>query len=179
MKYRCCPKCGFGMNQDSDGNFYCLSCKFVFWQNSKPTVTAIISWEGKVLLGQRNIEPFNGWLDLPGGFLKYGEHPIDGLKREIREEIGVDIMSCLPHGIFMDTYNYKDDIYSILCLHYRVWINPNDIKKISAGDDMETLTWVSMDQLDIDKVAFNANQESLKKFLKDYNKDLDFNTIRG
>ncbi|QIN80494.1 NUDIX domain-containing protein [Rubrobacter marinus] len=33
-------------------------------------------------------EPEKGRLDLPGGFLEVGEHPADGLVREIQEELG-------------------------------------------------------------------------------------------
>ena len=37
------------------------------------------------------IEPEKGRLDLPGGFVEVGEHPRDGLAREAREELGVEL----------------------------------------------------------------------------------------
>ena len=32
-----------------------------------------------------------GWWELPGGGLDWGENPIDGLRREIKEEMGLDV----------------------------------------------------------------------------------------
>jgi 8-oxo-dGTP diphosphatase len=45
--------------------------------------------EGKVLVCM-NAFPGEPW-DLPGGTLNAGEHPVDALKREVKEELGVDI----------------------------------------------------------------------------------------
>ena len=47
--------------------------------------------EGRVLLGRRAFEPHLGRWDLPGGFLDEEEHPRDCVRRELREEAGVEI----------------------------------------------------------------------------------------
>jgi len=44
-----------------------------------------------VLLAKRGQEPAKGTWSLPGGAVELGEKVIDGLKREIREEIGIEI----------------------------------------------------------------------------------------
>ena len=57
------------------------------------TVTAgavIQNEEGKVLLLKHTFRAGSGW-GLPGGFLEGGEQPIDGLRRELREEIGLEM----------------------------------------------------------------------------------------
>lgn len=57
------------------------------------TVTAgavIQNEEGKVLLLKHTFRAGSGW-GLPGGFLESGEQPLDGLRRELREEIGLEI----------------------------------------------------------------------------------------
>ena len=59
------------------------------------TVTAgalIFNDAGKVLLLKHRFRPGTGW-GLPGGFLEAGEHPLDALKRELREEIGMEVES--------------------------------------------------------------------------------------
>jgi ADP-ribose pyrophosphatase YjhB (NUDIX family) len=44
-----------------------------------------------VLLAKRGQEPAKGTWSLPGGAVELGEKLIDALKREIREEIGIEI----------------------------------------------------------------------------------------
>ena len=57
------------------------------------TVTAgaiIFDDEGRVLLLEHVFRPDGGW-GIPGGFLSKGEQPEAALRREMREEIGVEL----------------------------------------------------------------------------------------
>jgi 8-oxo-dGTP diphosphatase len=57
------------------------------------TVTAgaiIFDEDGRVLLLEHVFRPDSGW-GLPGGFLNKGEQPETALRRELREEIGVEL----------------------------------------------------------------------------------------
>jgi 8-oxo-dGTP pyrophosphatase MutT (NUDIX family) len=52
-------------------------------------VKGILSHEGRVLLVQHTYGP-RRW-EIPGGGLRRGEEPVEGIRREIREELGVEV----------------------------------------------------------------------------------------
>ena len=57
------------------------------------TVTAgalIFNSEGKVLLLKHRFRAGSGW-GIPGGFLEVGEQPEEAMRRELREEIGLEV----------------------------------------------------------------------------------------
>ena len=57
------------------------------------TVTAgaiVTDNAGRVLLLHHRFRPGSGW-GIPGGFIKRGEQPDQALRRELREEIGLEI----------------------------------------------------------------------------------------
>ena len=61
--------------------------------NARFTVTAgalIFNDAGQVLLLKHRFRAGTGW-GLPGGFLQKGEQPLDALKRELHEEIGMHV----------------------------------------------------------------------------------------
>ena len=52
----------------------------------------IFSDDGRILLLDHVFRPESGW-GIPGGFLNRGEQPEAGLRRELREEVGLELDS--------------------------------------------------------------------------------------
>ena len=148
--WRFCPRCGGGLAVDP-GTVSCAGCGWQTWANSVPGVHALVEREGKVLLGRRAFDPGAGMWGLPGGFLDEGEHPHDGLRRELREETGLDVEPGEYLGAWMQPHGER----TVLCL---IWSARAVGGLESAADDVLELGWFAPAELppDIGPDAFAA-----------------------
>lgn len=167
LKYPFCPKCGQAMKAktiETETLPVCQNpdCGFISWQNSKPCVSVLLTNEqGQLMLTERGIEPEKGKLDLPGGFLKEGEHPEAGAKREIQEELGVEVTIEGYLGFVVDQYGEGGD-YTL---------NIGVIAQIVSGepkpaDDVAAIVWVDPRTVDKTKLAFTNNAKFLQMWVE-------------
>jgi len=73
--------------------------------NWSQSVTAVVIYEGKVLLSRHTYGAGKGRLIIPGGYLNHGEMPREALIREYLEETGVLIE---PRELIGMRFNLKD-----------------------------------------------------------------------
>lgn len=163
MKYEYCPKCGHKYNENSNIEvLVCENCKYEFFQNSKPCTTVLVIKDDKVLLGKRAIDPDKDKWDFVGGFLKFGEDPIECAIREVKEETGLDVSIDKYMGIFMDTYG--DTGYSTLNIAYTATIISGEEH---ADDDVAELKWFGRDEMPSEEdMAFKSGVEIRDAWLK-------------
>lgn len=64
----------------------CSRCGFVDYENPRIVVGVVATWEGRVLLCRRAIEPRKGHWTLPAGYMELGESTEQGAEREAWEE---------------------------------------------------------------------------------------------
>lgn len=146
-----CPLCGSLVEREG-GKVDCPSCGFVGYANSKPTASGlIVDEEGRVLLSKRAGEPAAGKWDLPGGFVEEGEHPLDCLHRELREEAGIGLRDTEFLGIFMDWYGVGQRTVSTLNLYWTARIAEGTPE---PADDVEELRFFALDEISEDDLAF-------------------------
>jgi NAD+ diphosphatase len=133
-----CPRCAHDLEL-GDGCVRCASCGFVGWANSAPCAVALVEDdEGRLLLGRRAVEPYRGMWDTPGGYLHEHEHPLDGLRRELLEETGLEIEAIAFLGVWMDWYGEGPSANSTLNMVWRARVVAGELQ---ADDDVAELAW--------------------------------------
>jgi 8-oxo-dGTP diphosphatase len=96
---------------------------------------AVIEKDGKILIAQRKAgDRFSRLWEFPGGKLEPGENPEQCLRRELREELGVEARV----EDFLGSFPFTSPFLSIELLAYRVSI----VGGRPAPNDHEELRWV-------------------------------------
>jgi ADP-ribose pyrophosphatase YjhB (NUDIX family) len=174
-RYGFCPVCGARLPSVADPagvvkKHDCAACGFEFWQNSKPTVSALIErtvgGETRLLLVRRAIEPYKGMWGIPGGFLENGEPPEDGLRREMREELGVVLETACLFTVQVGDYPSAEaavEARFLISLYYRCAILEDAVPV--AGDDAAECAWFPLNALPAE-IAFTQNSRALEALLK-------------
>jgi ADP-ribose pyrophosphatase YjhB (NUDIX family) len=76
---------------DNRERLVCVDCGFINYENPKVVVGAVCSWQGKLLLCRRAINPRRGLWTIPAGFMELNESAETGAAREAKEEACADI----------------------------------------------------------------------------------------
>jgi 8-oxo-dGTP diphosphatase len=101
---------------------------------------AIIINSGKVFIAKRKPPGrMPGMWEFPGGKIENGETPEHCLKRELREELGIDAAI----GRHVGTSIYEYDFYTVELMAYRTKIITGEIKLRDHAD----MAWVAPEDL--------------------------------
>lgn len=149
-----CPRCRRALEL-ARARVECSRCGFVAYANPKPTASAVcIDQRGRVLLTRRAVEPDIGSWDLPGGFVDEGEHPLDTLRRELREETNLEVEPLVFLGVWMDAYGGDSTAKSTLNLFWTARVVGGEPR---PADDVAELAWFGADELPSDdELAFDC-----------------------
>jgi ADP-ribose pyrophosphatase YjhB (NUDIX family) len=76
---------------DTHERYVCGQCGHIAYANPKIVVGSVVTFEERIMLCRRAIEPRKNYWTLPAGYLEEHETPEDGARREAREEACADI----------------------------------------------------------------------------------------
>ncbi|HKE22467.1 MAG TPA: NUDIX hydrolase [Bryobacteraceae bacterium] len=113
-------------------------------------VGAVIFQDRRILMAQRGKEPLKGWWSLPGGALETGELLADAVRREVREETGLEIEPIRVFEIFERIMRDAEGTpeYHYVLIDYLCRITGGTL---AAGDDVCRVEWM-------DRAALSALQ---------------------
>ncbi len=143
--FRFCPADGTGLSEPRpSGGVTCPLCGRSWYRNPAPAVGAAILDGDRALVTVRAREPYRGQVDVPGGFLEVGEHPVEGLKREVREELGLEI-EVDPMPVLLAPHTYGPEGVWALAIGFRARISRGVPK---PADDVAEARWIGAGEVD-------------------------------
>jgi ADP-ribose pyrophosphatase YjhB (NUDIX family) len=134
-----------------------------------------------ILFLVRGKEPAKGKLDLPGGFIDPGEGAVEGLLRELREEIGWEAPPAdtaggtVPRGLslfasFPNVYPYRSIPYNTCDLFFTLdapVLREEDLR-LQAGE-IKGIRFIKPEDLNLEELAFDSTKRALQAWLKTVN----------
>ena len=119
-------------------------------------VAAVIMKEGKVFATQRGYGEFKDGWEFPGGKVEAGESPEEAVRREIREELEVEVNV----GDLIDTIEYDYPAFHLSMKCYACTIaggSPHLLEHEAArwlsADQLDSVAWLPADITLIPKIA--------------------------
>lgn len=103
-------------------------------------VAAIIHHQGKFLATQRGYGDFKGYWEFPGGKIEPGETPENALKREIKEELNLEIE--IEKWVCTTDYDYPNFHLTMHCYLCAMVGDHLELREHSSA------RWLSADTLD-------------------------------
>lgn len=162
--YKFCPFCDSQLKiktVDSQKRKYCKNCDWIYYPRVAQATVAIIKKENKILLVKRNREPYkNTWM-FPAGFVDYGEHPEETVKREVNEESGLTVNRLR----LLEIQQVEDDPREPghLCFVYLIKSFSGKVKNLDKDENVD-IDWFEISNLP--KIGWQQHKKLVKQLLK-------------
>jgi ADP-ribose pyrophosphatase YjhB (NUDIX family) len=171
VMFQYCPSCGAKKIQFTGNKFHCPDCGFVYYHNTAAATGCVIQAGEKLALLVRGKEPALGKLDLPGGFVDPGEGLLEGLQRELREELGWE--PPIPQGMvpakyftlfasFPNIYPYKNIVYNTCDVFFTISVpelREQDLR-LEAGE-IAGVRFLRPNEINLDDLAFDSTRRAI------------------
>lgn len=120
-------------------------------------VASIIHQDGKILATQRGYGDFKGLWEFPGGKMEPGETPEEALRREIREELNIDIS--VEKHICTVEHDYPNFHLTMHCYWCSIVQGEPVLNEHQSARWLEKTEWESVEWLPADIVVVKELQK--------------------
>lgn len=162
--FKFCPKCSSPQfNVTGDRSIKCLDCGFHLYINAAAAAAALVSDDqGRLLLTKRGVEPHYGMLDLPGGFIDPEETAENAVKRELREELGLQVKELSYFSSAPNEYIFAG--LSVFTLDLAFKIVPETITGLKAMDDILDYNFYAYKEIDFSLIPAPSIRQFVNQF---------------
>lgn len=166
--FKFCPKCGSRhFAPQNDNSLQCEACGFRFYYNAASSVAAIIlDDEGRLLLTRRAIDPCKGTLDLPGGFVSVDESSEEALAREIKEELGADVLEYRYVRSYPNRYEYSG--LTVFTNDAAFMCTLRDYSVIKPADDVCGVEWFYLQDVKLEDIGIKSIRAMVRDFIEHF-----------
>jgi mutator protein MutT len=163
-QFAVCPRCASPAAHAGGNPFRCDTCGLVVFFNAASAVAAfIVRDDGLVLYTRRGKDPAAGRLGLPGGFVDFGETAEAAVRREVEEEVGLELASLEYLASFPNEYVYAGVTYHTLDLFFVA--EARDPSRARALDAIASTSWLDPASVDPVEIAFESMRRARTAFL--------------
>jgi ADP-ribose pyrophosphatase YjhB (NUDIX family) len=142
----------------------CEHCRLELFVNPSPAVGAIVlDAADHVLLIRRAHEPGRGLLALPGGFVDEGETAENALRREIREEVRLELRELSFLISATNHYPHGGILYTTLDLFFVARVTSFDTAE--PLDDVAGLVIRPVAEVRADELGFDSMKVAWRAFV--------------
>lgn len=106
--------------------------------------------------------------DLPGGFMSEDETPDETIKREMKEELGINANPVFIKQV-PGTHLWKNEQFPIISSFYLADIGNQNIK---LDEENSEFRWIPLAEVDPKNIAFDSNQKFVSWLKKEFTFDL-------
>ena len=140
---------------DNRERLVCDRCEYVVYENPKIVVGTVGTWDRRILLCRRAIEPRTGYWTIPAGFLELNESCEEGACRESWEEARARLeIDCLLAVYSIPRISQVQIIYRAHLLD----------DQVSPGPESQEVRLFSWFEIPWEELAFPSVHWSLRQF---------------
>ena len=140
---------------DTHERHVCGDCGWIHYVNPNIVVGAVCTWEDKILLCKRAIDPRHGYWTVPAGYMEEGESTAEGAERETLEEACAKIEIDALIGI------YNIPRISQVHMFYRARMTSPEM---GAGEESLEVGLFAWEDIPWDEIAFPTGVWALKHY---------------
>jgi 8-oxo-dGTP diphosphatase len=160
---RFCPLCGASIvrrvvSRDMRVHPVCSECGFVCYLHPKIVAGVVPVRDGRILLTRRAIEPAHGLWTFPGGYVDWGESVAEAARREMREEVGLDLE---PAGL-VGIYSYAEAPVIVV---YHVTV-PDGLEAAADAHEVSETGYFAREDIPWGELAFRSTREALEDWFR-------------